>query len=157
MQEDQIPKIFISYSWSSDNVVIPLAERLVSHGVNVILDKWDLKEGQDKYVFMERCVNDPEITKVLIVCDKKYTDKANTRTGGVGDETVIISSEIYNKVEQVKFIPVIVEHDEREILVCQHTLKQKYILICLLKNFMRKNMKNCFEIYMISQYTLNLN
>ena len=72
-----------------------MAQRLVSHGVDVVLDKWDLKEGQDKYAFMERCVNDTEITKVLIVCDKVYAQKANDRTGGVGDETVIISSEIY--------------------------------------------------------------
>lgn len=111
MQEDRIPKVFISYSWSSDGIVLPLAERLVSHGVDVVLDKWDLKEGQDKYAFMERCVNDPSITKVLIVCDKKYADKANSRAGGVGDETVIISSEIYGQMDQEKFIPIIVEHD----------------------------------------------
>ena len=93
MQEDRIPKIFISYSWSSDAMVLQLAQRLMSQGVIVVLDKWDLKEGQDKYTFMERCVNDPDITKVLIVCDKAYATKANNRTGGVGDETVIISSE----------------------------------------------------------------
>ncbi len=112
MQEDKVPKIFISYSWSSDAIVVPLAQRLVSHGVEVVLDKWDLKEGQDKYAFMEQCVNDPEITKVLIICDKQYATKANQRTGGVGDETVIISSEVYGKMEQEKFIPVIAERDE---------------------------------------------
>ena len=111
MQEDRVPKVFISYSWSSDEMVVALAERLMSHGIDVVLDKWDLKEGQDKYAFMERSVNDPSITKVLVVCDKKYADKANARTGGVGDETVIISSEVYGRVEQEKFIPVIVERD----------------------------------------------
>lgn len=112
MQEDKTPKIFISYSWSSDEIVVPLAQRLVSHGVEVVLDKWDLKEGQDKYAFMEQCVNDPKITKVLIVCDKKYADKANARVGGVGDETVIISSEVYGKMNQEKFIPIIAEKDD---------------------------------------------
>lgn len=111
MQEDRIPKIFISYSWSSDEIVLSLAQRLVSHGVEVILDKWDLKEGQDKYAFMEQCVNDPEISKVLIICDKQYATKANERKGGVGDETVIISSEVYGKMNQEKFIPVVVEKD----------------------------------------------
>ncbi|MCD8011881.1 MAG: TIR domain-containing protein [Lachnospiraceae bacterium] len=112
MQEDKIPKIFISYSWSSLDLVLHLAERLTSHGVDVVWDKWCLKEGQDKYAFMERCVNDPEITKVLIVCDEKYTAKANNREGGVGDETVIISSEIYGRVKQDKFIPIIAERDD---------------------------------------------
>lgn len=113
MQEDQTPKVFISYSWTSEKLVVPLAERLVSHGIDVVLDKWDLKEGQDKYAFMERSVNDSEITKVLIVCDKAYADKANNRTGGVGDETVIISQKVYNNVKQEKFIPVIAERDEK--------------------------------------------
>lgn len=112
MQEDKVPQIFISYSWSSDDLVVPLAKRLMSHGVNVVLDKWDLKEGQDKYVFMEQCVNNSDIDKVLIICDKKYAEKANNREGGVGDETAIISTEIYGKVNQEKFIPVIAERDE---------------------------------------------
>ena len=112
MQENKTPKIFISYSWSSDALVMPLAERLVAHGVDVVLDKWDLKEGQDKYTFMEQCVNNPDITKVLIICDKAYAKKANNRIGGVGDETVIISSEVYGKMKQEKFIPIIAERDE---------------------------------------------
>lgn len=112
LQGDGIPKIFISYAWESSDLVLELAQRLVSHGVDVVLDKWDLKEGQDKYAFMERCVNDSEITKVLIICDKAYAQKANERTGGVGDETVIISSEIYGNTKQEKFIPIIAERDE---------------------------------------------
>lgn len=44
-----------------------LAERLIGDGVNVILDVWDLKNGQDKYVFMEQMVEDSEIKKVLSV------------------------------------------------------------------------------------------
>lgn len=66
MQDDKMPKVFISYSWSSDRLVLELAQRLISHGVDVVLDKWELKEGQDKYAFMERCVDDPDITKVCI-------------------------------------------------------------------------------------------
>ena len=80
--EDKIPKVFISYSWTSSERVLELAERLMSCGVEVVLDKWDLKEGQDKYVFMEQCVRDPDIDKVLLICDKTYADKANSRSGG---------------------------------------------------------------------------
>ena len=112
MQEDRAPKVFISYSWSCQQSVKDLAERLVSQGVDVVLDLWYLKEGQDKYAFMEQSVNDPEITKVLIICDEAYARKANNRIGGVGDETVIISPELYGNMKQEKFIPVIMEKDE---------------------------------------------
>ncbi len=106
------PKVFISYSWDVSGPTLELAKRLMANGVDVIFDKWSLKPGQDKYVFMEQCVSDTSIQKVLIICDKSYTEKANCRTGGVGDETVIISPEVYGKVEQEKFIPIVLEKDE---------------------------------------------
>lgn len=108
------PKVFISYSWTNDEHVawvIRLAERLVGDGVNVILDQWDLKEGHDKYVFMEQMVTDPTIKNVLAVCDEKYANKADGREGGVGTESQIISKDIYDKVSQEKFIPLIRERD----------------------------------------------
>jgi hypothetical protein len=43
------PKTFISYSWTTpdyESWVISLASELRENGVDVILDKWDLKEGQ---------------------------------------------------------------------------------------------------------------
>ena len=58
------PKAFVSYSWTSpqhEDFVIGLAERLVSDGVEIILYKWDLKEGHDKYVFMEQMVTGPDV------------------------------------------------------------------------------------------------
>jgi SEFIR domain-containing protein len=109
------PKVFISYSWSSperEEWVVDLAEKLSADGVHVILDKWDLKEGQDKYAFMERMVTDGEIGKVLMICDRLYAEKADGRKGGVGTESQIISPEIYAKVEQDKFIPIVAEYTE---------------------------------------------
>ena len=105
-------KVFISYSWAIQEKVIELAERLIVNGVDVIMDVYDLKEGQDKYAFMEQSVTNPEVDRVLIICDKTYQAKADNRAGGVGDETVIISPEIYGKSKQEKFIPVAVEADE---------------------------------------------
>lgn len=104
--------VFISYSWAVQEKVINLAERLTANGIDVILDVYDLKEGQDKYAFMEQSVNNPSVDRVLIICDKTYKEKADNRAGGVGDETVIISPEIYGKSKQEKFIPVAVEADE---------------------------------------------
>lgn len=122
---DKTPKIFISYSWTSDEFVMALANRLISHGIEVVLDKWDLKEGQDKYVFMEQCVTDSDIDKVLLICDKTYTEKANIRSGGVGDETVIMSAEVYGKTKQEKFIPIIVEKDENLQSYCPTYIKSR--------------------------------
>lgn len=111
----KIPKIFISYSWTTpqhEDWVINFAERLVSDGVEVVIDKWNLKEGHDKYNFMETMVKSPNIQKVLIILDKKYSEKAEKRAGGVGTETQIISPKIYGDVSQEKFIPIVSEKDE---------------------------------------------
>lgn len=62
------PKVFISYSWhpKEDQIrVQQLAERLSSDGVHVIIDIWDLQDGQDKNKFMEQMVANPEVKKVL--------------------------------------------------------------------------------------------
>lgn len=115
MDKTQKPKAFISYSWSSpqhEQWVIDLATELRQAGVDVILDKWDLKEGHDAIVFMEKMVTDPKIKKVIIVSDRVYAQKADSRKGGVGTETQIISKEIYDTVEQDKFVVVITEKDE---------------------------------------------
>lgn len=103
------PKVFISYSWSSpehQSLVREWAERLRHDGVDVILDQYDLKAGQDKYEFMERMVTDKAVTHVLVFADKKYKEKADNRKAGVGTETQIISKEVYDKVTQSKFVPI---------------------------------------------------
>jgi hypothetical protein len=104
------PKLFISYSWSDvehEQWVVNLATELRESGVDVILDKWDLKEGHDTFVFMEKMVTDPEIKKVAIICDEKYATKADGREGGVGTETQIISKEVYEKQDQEKFVAIV--------------------------------------------------
>lgn len=111
------PKVFISYSWHPEKNKIwvqRLAERLIQDGVNVKLDVWDLKHGHDKYVFMEQMVKDPDIKKVLVICNEDYARKADDRTGGVGTESTIMSSDIYSLAEQTKFIPILVEKKNGE-------------------------------------------
>ena len=108
------PRAFMSYSWTSAEHaqwVVELANELVESGIDVVLDKWDLREGQDKYHFMEKMVRDATITKVIIVADCEYARKANERVGGVGTESQVISKEIYESVEQQKFAAVVKEYD----------------------------------------------
>ena len=110
------PKLFISYSWSNpvhEQWVLDLATELRDSGVDVILDKWDLKEGHDSVAFMEKMVTDSEIKKVAIIADEIYAAKADGRAGGVGTETQIISKEIYENQKQDKFVAVVTQKDEQ--------------------------------------------
>ena len=109
------PKAFISYSWKNPEVksaVLDLATSLTDDGVDVLLDEWDTSAGNDMFAFMERSVTDPSVDWVLIICDKSYAEKANDREGGVGTETTIISPEVYGRINQKKYIPLVIERDE---------------------------------------------
>lgn len=110
------PRVFISYSWTSQEHqerVKSWADRLLADGVEVVFDLYDLREGSDKNAYMERMVTDSSVTHVLVFSDREYARKANDRSAGVGAESQIISENIYNKVEQSKFIPIICERDEK--------------------------------------------
>jgi EAL domain-containing protein (putative c-di-GMP-specific phosphodiesterase class I) len=109
------PKLFISYS-PTDNRhkdwVVRLAERLLNDGVEVIMDRWDLKYGHEMFVFMEQMVTDPTVDKVLIVCDSLYKKKADGRIGGVGNEVELMVNCIANDTTQEKFFALACEKNE---------------------------------------------
>lgn len=114
---DPIPTVrtFVSYSWSNpahQSWVLGLAKRLVEDGIEVVLDKWDLKPGHDAIQFMEQMVTDATISKVMLIFDKTYVEKADGRAGGVGTESQIVSPELYGKGKQNKFGALITETDE---------------------------------------------
>lgn len=107
------PKVFISYAWTSDDYkekVRRFATDLMNDSIDVIIDIFDLKPGQDKNSFMEKSVNDETVTNVLILLNREYAEKADGRRGGVGTETQILSNEIYKSVEQDKILPIIFEN-----------------------------------------------
>lgn len=109
------PRVFISYSWTSPghrDQIRNWAEQLVAEGIDVVLDVWDLKEGDDKFAFMERMVTDDSVTHVLLFSDRDYAEKADKRRAGVGAESQIVSKEIYDKIQESKFLPIVCEFDE---------------------------------------------
>lgn len=129
MDSTKLYKVFISYSWTNEihkEWVKKLAEDLVSHGIDVVLDIWNLKPGHDKFKFMEQMVNDESITKVLIIIDKGYKQKADTREGGVGSETYVITPELLNDANQEKFIPIIREKGLQFDDYIPHYLKSRF-------------------------------
>jgi len=88
------PKTFISYSWTSpehEQWVLDLATQLRESGVDVIFDKWDLKEGDDAIAFMETIVTDESIEKVVLVLHKVYAKKADGRKGGVTSSSTTLA------------------------------------------------------------------
>ena len=107
----QKKNVFISYCHKDvpEEWIDKLATALGQYGINTIVDIYDLQLGQDLNYFMEQIKS---VDKVLILLGKTYKEKANDRTGGVGTETQIISNDVYNDVEQTKFIPIVVSKDE---------------------------------------------
>jgi len=103
------PRVFISYSWDSDahrKWVLSLATRLRSEGgVDVVLDEWHLGYGENRFLFMEQSVVSSAF--ILLVCTPPYAEKANDRQGGVGYESNIITSQIADRTDKQKFIPVL--------------------------------------------------
>lgn len=109
--------VFISYAWGEGEErkkwVYNLANRLMTeNGIDVKVDLFDLKIGNEKNYFMEQMLSE-EVDNVIIVCDKTYKEKANNRSGGVGIETQIITPEVYDKVSQTKVIPIVAEIGEK--------------------------------------------
>lgn len=129
MAKIEHPKIFISYCWSNKEYidkVVEFAKRLRSDGIDVVLDQFDMKLGHDTNNFMEKCVKDTSITNVLILLTPDYKTKADTRKGGAGIETQIISGEVYSNVENTKFIPILFEKRGESVEACIPTyLKQR--------------------------------
>ncbi|MFA6716233.1 MAG: toll/interleukin-1 receptor domain-containing protein, partial [Victivallaceae bacterium] len=77
-KEEISPKVFMSYSHDSKEHkawVLKLSSHLRSHGVDVILDQWNVKLGDDLPLFMENGLT--ESSYIICVCSENYTKKAN--------------------------------------------------------------------------------
>ena len=112
MIENNVPKVFISYSWESkehSDWVKSLADKLLADGIEAIIDSYDVGPGDRLPKFMESSIRDSDY--VIIICTEEYKRKANNREKGVGYESHIISAELYNNYNDRKFIPIIRQGD----------------------------------------------
>ena len=107
-QTEKRPLVFISYSWDDkmhEAWVLRLASDLCSkYGVDVILDKWEIKLGKHLPDFMATSVRKAD--RVICVLTPNYKKKSDGLTGGVGVEYSIISAEIQKDIRTEKFIPL---------------------------------------------------
>lgn len=107
------PIVFISYSHDSEehkNWVLQLATRLRSNGVNIILDRWNLKLGSDLASFMERGLS--KSNRIVSICSETYVKKANEGKGGAGYEKQIMTAELINDQNNNWVIPLIKNNPE---------------------------------------------
>ncbi|CAD73587.1 SEFIR domain-containing protein [Rhodopirellula baltica] len=109
-------KVFVSYAHTSEphiEWILAFVADLQANGIEVVVDQYDLKEGQDANTFMEKVVTDKTIDRVLIVSDENYAAKADGRKGGVGTESQIITQKLYKDIEETRFIPILKERDDQ--------------------------------------------
>ena len=102
------PKVFISYSQDSEahkQWVFELAAQLRRGGVDTILYQGNPELDEDSTQFMESGVRDSDW--VLVVCTDRYVRKANDGEGGVGYESMIVTSKLVENLGTNKFIPII--------------------------------------------------
>lgn len=109
-------KVFISYSWDSDDHrrwVRKLADSLEEiKELHVTWDGYDLDALADKNVFMEAGIHESDY--VIVVATKRYKEKADKRSGGVGIETYLTTAAHWDglqKNDKTKVIVVLREHD----------------------------------------------
>lgn len=102
------PTVFISYSHDNDEHkawVLKLATDLRSHGVNTILDQWDLRLGTDLRFFMENGLSSSVL--VLCVCSENYVRKVDSGTGGSGYEGMIMTQGLLQNAKAEYVIPIV--------------------------------------------------
>ena len=106
------PRVFISYTGTDlthRNWVRDFACRLRANGIDARIDMFHLRPGQDLHQWMTNEVIMAD--KVLLICDKYYAEKADTRRSGVGWETMIILGDMLSTQEQTKYIGIIRDKD----------------------------------------------
>lgn len=103
------PKALISYAWETDDErfmdwILQLAKDLRHNGIDAQLDRYQ-PHGTDLVRFMLDGVRTSD--KVLCILTPKYKDKAESGKGGASYEGGIISHEIYDHQDTIKFIPIL--------------------------------------------------
>ena len=98
------PKVFISYAWSSKKDVKTFVEQLRKHGINVTWDE-DWRLGVLLPYSMEQGIVESDY--VLYICTPDYKIKADNRDGGIAMESNIITGELYEKHNHLKYIPIL--------------------------------------------------
>lgn len=109
--EETPMRIFISYSGTDSkhkDWVSELATYLRTNGLDARLDKWHLRRGMDLPQWMANELNLAD--QVIIISDRRYTDRADGRVGGVGWETMLIQGDMITRsINDGRYIVIVKE------------------------------------------------
>lgn len=123
------PVCFISYSWDDDshkNWVRNLGVQLQSAGIKTYLDQWDLQLGMNVPQWIEESIASSDY--ILLICTPKFAERVNSMQGGVGQEKVIISGEMYYKLRpQTSFVPILREGNPPETAIPRYLGAAKWL------------------------------
>lgn len=107
-------KVFISYSWDSEEfieLVISLSNRLRTDGIDSNIDLYEISPTQGWSRWMEDQIEESDF--VLIICTalyyRRFRGKIENKSGkGVAWEGAIITNDLYaNHTRNTRFIPII--------------------------------------------------
>ncbi|MBU9198847.1 toll/interleukin-1 receptor domain-containing protein [Burkholderia gladioli] len=118
------PTVFVSYSHDSPEHrrwVLDFASFLVTRGINVRLDQWDVGPGADLAKYMVQSIAKSD--RVLLICTEKYVQKVNDGVGGVGYEAMVVSGALMSDLGTAKFIPVVRQDGEAKL---PHALSSRF-------------------------------
>lgn len=116
----------VSYAWGGEEhhahreKVKGLVDQLRGDGIDVIFDRYRLRDGDDVDQFMEQVAAAGNVQKVMAICEPRYVAKMNARQDGVGKEGMIMSQHVYEQLRDTggdeqrrrrRFIAVIFERD----------------------------------------------
>ena len=139
--EIEHPIVFISYSWDDEDHkewVLSLANRLRGNGVDVILDRYNLKPGENVTYFMENSLRTSN--RIITILTPKYKNKADDRIGGVGQEYTIINNELIRNISKNDRVIPILRKGDSEISIPEFLKPYLYV------NFTNdNNFENAYE------------
>ena len=114
----QAPRVFISYSWDSEeheNNVLDLADRLRVHGIDCHLDRFEVSLAEGNQGWLCQQIEDSDF--VIVICTEEYKKSFQGKGKSTGEnETTwngfVLNQVIYDRLSNNKFIPVIFSSED---------------------------------------------
>ena len=151
------PKVFVSYSWDSNEHnewVSKFVSKLRSNGVDAKYDRLLTQRGTtnlDKMMVEEIKNSD----YVLVILTEKYAEKANNHEGGVGFETQLLITESRKNLQ--KIIPIVrVTEGKAENVIPYYLQSAHYIDFSNSSNFDDSYEHLFYRIYKTDMITKTL-